>query len=96
MKKIKNILLGIGFLLILICAVVGFVFLMASIEPEWKPLRVIENTPSYSQGYFDGMNSTIDYLYSTDQMTDSAYIELEYFINDQKNKENKRMEDLNE
>ena len=36
--------------------------------------------PSYSQGFYDGMNTTLIYFTETEQLKDSVTIQLEYFI----------------
>ena len=62
---------------------------------RWTPRDLVEKLPTYSQGYFDGMNKAIEYFSETDQFKDSLYIDLKVFTDHETEKEEERKKELN-
>lgn len=54
-----------------------------------------QKQPSYFQGYFDGINEVLNYLSETDQLKDSVIIDMKILIDIEFDKENERIEELN-
>jgi len=92
----KNILIASVLGGIVIIFVWWIVFMVRTIDSNDNTPIIINDGPSYEQGYFDGMNSTFYYLDSTNQMDDNATIHLEYFLDAMDKKEIERLKEQNE
>jgi len=92
--KRKTIILIFGFL-----SIVAVIIMVICVDKYLKPHQQINEVelkqPSYTQGYYDGMNDAFSYVLESEQ-ADSLSVDIEIFFDAEVESRRKRIKELNE